>query len=160
MRAVVLESYGGTEVLTIKDVPDPVPGPEEVLVQIHSTALNRADLLQRMGFYPGPPMEHEIPGMEFAGTVTAVGERVAARQVGDEVMGIVGGGAYAEKLTVHERQTMLVPSSVGLADAAAIPEVWITAFDALVAQSGLTSGMTAPMSEFGPFCPNCSDCTR
>ena len=143
MRAVVLESYGGTEVLTIKDVPDPVPGPEEVLVQVHSTALNRADLLQRMGFYPGPAMEHEIPGMEFAGTVTAVGERVTGRSVGDEVMGIVGGGAYAEQLTVHERQTMLVPSSVGLADAAAIPEVWITAFDALVAQSGLTSGMTA-----------------
>ena len=143
MRAVVLESYGGTEVLTIRDVPDPVPGPEEVLVAVHSTALNRADLLQRMGFYPGPPMDHEIPGMEFAGTVTAVGERVAGRQVGDEVMGIVGGGAYAEQLTVHERQTMLVPSSVGLADAAAIPEVWITAFDALVAQSGLTSGMTA-----------------
>lgn len=143
MRAVVLESYGGTEVLTIKDVPGPVPGPEEVLVQVHSTALNRADLLQRMGFYPGPAMEHEIPGMEFAGTVTAVGERVTGRSVGDEVMGIVGGGAYAEQLTVHERQTMLVPSSVGLADAAAIPEVWITAFDALVAQSGLTSGMTA-----------------
>ncbi|MEM7285104.1 MAG: NAD(P)H-quinone oxidoreductase [Actinomycetota bacterium] len=143
MRAVVLESYGGTEVLTIKDVPEPAPGPEEVLVQVHSTALNRADLLQRMGFYPGPPMEHEIPGMEFAGRVTAVGERVAGRSVGDEVMGIVGGGAYAEQLAVHERQTMLVPSSVGLADAAAIPEVWITAFDALVAQSGLTSGMTA-----------------
>ena len=143
MRAVVLESYGGTEVLTIEDVPDPVPGPEEVLVRVHATALNRADLLQRMGFYPGPPMAHEIPGMEFAGTVTAVGERVAGRSVGDEVMGIVGGGAYAEQLTVHERQTMTVPSSVGLADAAAIPEVWITAFDALVAQSGLTSGMTA-----------------
>ncbi len=143
MRAVVLESYGGTEVLTIRDVPDPVAGPEEVLVQVHSTALNRADLLQRMGFYPGPAMEHEIPGMEFAGTVTAVGERVTGRSVGDEVMGIVGGGAYAEQLTVHERQTMPVPSSVGLADAAAIPEVWITAFDALVAQSGLTSGMTA-----------------
>lgn len=143
MRAVVLESYGGTEVLTIRDVPEPVPGPEEVVVQVHSTALNRADLLQRMGFYPGPPMEHEIPGMEFAGTVSAVGERVSMRSVGDEVMGIVGGGAYAEQLAVHERQTMAVPTSVGLADAAAIPEVWITAFDALVAQSGLTSGMTA-----------------
>jgi NADPH2:quinone reductase len=143
MRAVVLESYGGTEVLTIRDVPAPVPGPEEVLVQVHSTALNRADLLQRMGFYPGPPMEHEIPGMEFAGMVTAVGERVTERAIGDEVMGIVGGGGYAEQLTVHERQTMAVPTSVGLADAAAIPEVWITAFDALVVQSGLTSGLTA-----------------
>lgn len=143
MRAVVLESYGGPEVLTIREVPEPVAGPEEVLVEVHSTALNRADLLQRMGFYPGPDMEHEIPGMEFAGTITAIGERVTGRAVGDEVMGIVGGGAYAQQLAVHERQTMMIPTSVGLADAAAIPEVWITAFDALVAQGGLTSGRTA-----------------
>jgi len=88
-------------------------------------------------------MEHEIPGMEFAGTVAAVGERVSAFSIGDEIMGIVGGGAYAEVLTVHERQALPVPKSVGLDDAAAIPEVWITAFDALVAQSGLTSGLTA-----------------
>lgn len=143
MRAVVLESYGGPEVLGLKEVPDPTPAPEEVLVRVRATALNRADLLQRMGFYPGPAMAHEIPGMEFAGTVSAVGERVETRSVGDEVMGIVGGGAYAEQLTVHERQTMVVPVSVGLDDAAAIPEVWITAFDALVAQAGLTSGRTA-----------------
>ncbi len=143
MRAVVLETHGGPEVLTIRDVPDPVPGPEEVLVDVRATALNRADLLQRMGLYPGPPMEHEIPGMEFAGTVVEVGDRVRDLLLGDQVMGIVGGGAYAERLTVHERQTMAVPQSVGLDDAAAIPEVWITAFDALVVQAGLTSGRTA-----------------
>ncbi len=143
MRAVVLENHGGPEVLTIRDVPEPVPGPDEVLVQVRATALNRADLLQRMGLYPGPPMDHEIPGMEFAGTVAQVGERVRDRAVGDQVMGIVGGGAYAEKLTVHERQTMPVPASVGIDDASAIPEVWITAFDALVVQAGLTSGRTA-----------------
>ncbi len=143
MRAVVLEDKGGPEVLTVRDVPEPEPGPEEVLVKVRATALNRADLLQRMGFYPGPPMEHEIPGMEFSGTVVGVGSRVAERSVGDEVMGIVGGAAYAEQLAVHERQVMNVPSSVDLADAAAIPEVWITAFDALVAQGGLTSGLTA-----------------
>ena len=143
MRAVVLEDKGGPEVLTVRDVPEPEPGPEEVLVKVRATALNRADLLQRMGFYPGPPMEHEIPGMEFSGTVVGVGSRVAERSVGDEVMGIVGGAAYAEQLAVHERQVMNVPSSVDLADAAAIPEVWISAFDALVAQGGLTSGLTA-----------------
>ena len=143
MRAVVLEDKGGPEVLTVRDVPEPEPGPEEVLVKVRATALNRADLLQRMGFYPGPPMEHEIPGLEFSGTVVGVGSRVADRSVGDEVMGIVGGAAYAEQLAVHERQVMNVPSSVDLADAAAIPEVWITAFDALVAQGGLTSGLTA-----------------
>lgn len=143
MQAVVLHEYGGTDVLRLETVARPEPGPEELLVEVRATALNRADLLQRMGFYPGPPMPQEIPGMEFAGTVTAVGERVQAHAVGDEVMGIVGGGAYAEFLTVHEHQALSVPSTVSLADAAAIPEVWITAFDALVAQSGLTSGRVA-----------------
>jgi len=143
MRAVTLSEYGGPEVLTLTDVPDPAMGPEEVLVAVRATALNRADLLQRMGFYPGPPAEFEIPGMEFAGTVVSTGERVGTLSPGDDVMGIVGGGAYAELLAVHERQTMPIPESVGLADAAAIPEVWITAFDALVVQGGLTSGRTA-----------------
>ena len=136
----MLESYGGPEVLTIRDVPDPVPGPEEVQVEVVSTALNRADLSQRRGRYPGPPMDHEIPGMEFSGRVAALGERVRAWAVGDEVIGIVGGGAYAERLVTHERQAMALPASVDLPDGAAIPEVWITAWDALVVQGGLTSG--------------------
>lgn len=136
----MLESYGGPEVLTIRDVPDPVPGPEEVQVEVVATALNRADLSQRRGRYPGPPMDHEIPGMEFSGRVAALGERVRAWAVGDEVIGIVGGGAYAERLVIHERQAMALPASVDLPDGAAIPEVWITAWDALVVQGGLTSG--------------------
>ena len=140
MRAVVLESYGGPEVLTIRDVPDPVAGPEEVLVDVVATAVNRADLLQRMGLYLGPPMLHEIPGLEFAGRVAAVGERVDAAIVGSEVMGIVGGGGYAERVVVPERQLMGVPPVVGLPDAGAVPEVFITAYDALVLQGGLTAG--------------------
>jgi NADPH:quinone reductase len=140
MRAVVLEDHGGPEVLVIRDVPEPEPGAEEVRVALTATALNRADVLQRMGFYPGPPMALEIPGMEFAGTVEAVGERVTAWSVGDEVMGIVGGGAYAEQLCVHERQCMPVPEGLALADAAAVPEVFLTAYDALVWQGGLTTG--------------------
>ncbi|MFN8039082.1 MAG: NAD(P)H-quinone oxidoreductase [Acidimicrobiales bacterium] len=143
MRAVVLSTYGGPEVLELLEVPDPVPGPEEVVVAVAATALNRADLLQRRGFYPGPAMEHEVPGMELAGVVVERGERATAWEVGDHVMGIVGGGAYAERIAVHERQLLPVPASVPLADAAAIPEVWITAFDALVVQGGLTSGRTA-----------------
>ncbi|WCO68643.1 NAD(P)H-quinone oxidoreductase [Iamia majanohamensis] len=145
MRAVVLTDHGDPDVLTLTEVPTPEPGPEEVLVAVRATALNRADLLQRKGFYPepGPPREHEIPGMELAGTVVEVGPRVSLWEVGDEVMGIVGGGAYAEHIAVHERQLLAVPPEVGLADAAAIPEVWITAFDALVLQGGLTSGATA-----------------
>jgi putative PIG3 family NAD(P)H quinone oxidoreductase len=143
MRAVVLEQYGGPEVLQVREVPDPLPGPEEVVVDVVATALNRADLLQRRGLYPGPPMAHEIPGMELAGRVRSVGERVRAVAVGDEVMAIVGGGAYAERIAVHERQLMAVPAAVALADATAIPEVFLTAYDALVVQGGLTGGRVA-----------------
>ncbi len=145
MRAVVLEDHGDPDVLTLAEVPDPEPGPEEVVVGVVATALNRADLLQRRGFYPepGPPRAHEIPGMELAGRVVARGERALAWEVGAEVMGIVTGGAYAERIAVHERQLLPVPTSVGVADAAAIPEVWITAWDALVVQGGLTSGRCA-----------------
>jgi len=149
MKAVVLTAYGDLDVLTIAEVADPVPGPEEVLVDIVATALNRADLLQRRGLYPSPPLAGftppapEIPGMEFSGRVAALGERVTSWSVGDEVMGIVGGGSYSERLVIHERQLMHIPTTVSVEDAAAIPEVWITAFDALVAQGGLSSGRTA-----------------
>lgn len=143
MQAIVLEAHGGPEVLTMREVPDPVPGPEEIRVELVASAVNRADVLQRMGFYPGPPMAHEIPGMEFAGRVAEVGERVVDWDVGDEVMGIVGGGAYAEQLCVHERQAMPVPAGLALADAAAVPEVFLTAWDALVWQGGLRSGGVA-----------------
>jgi putative PIG3 family NAD(P)H quinone oxidoreductase len=141
MRAVVLRSHGGPESLTIEEVPDPVAGPEEVVVRVRSTALNRADLLQTMGLYPNPrPAAVEIPGLEFSGTVQSMGERVTMWKLGDEVMGIEAGGAYAELIATHERQLMRVPESVGVADAAAIPEVFLTAWDALVLQGGLTSG--------------------
>ncbi|MCU0272417.1 MAG: NAD(P)H-quinone oxidoreductase [Acidimicrobiales bacterium] len=143
MRAVVLEEKGGPEVLRVREVPAPRPGPEEVVVEVVATALNRADLLQRRGFYPGPPMAHEIPGLELAGRVAELGERVSGWSVGDPVMGIVGGGGYAERIAVHERQLLAVPPSVPLADAGGIPEVFITAWDALVLQGGLTSGRWA-----------------
>lgn len=149
MRAVVLSEYGDLDVLRVTDVVDPVPGPEEVLVEVVATALNRADLLQRRGLYPSPPLAGfvlpapEIPGMEFSGFVVACGDRVDRWSVGDAVMGIVGGGGYADRLVVHADQVLAVPSTVPVADAAAIPEVWITAFDALVVQGGLTSGRTA-----------------
>lgn len=144
MRAVVLRSYGGPEALTIEDIPDPVVGPEEVLVDIRATALNRADTLQRRGLYPNPyPEAHEVPGLEFAGTVAQVGTRVRQWKPGDHVMAITGGGAYAERIAMHERQLLAVPARVGLDDAAAIPEVYLTAWDALVVQGGLTSGRWA-----------------
>lgn len=144
MRAVVLRDHGGPEVLVITESADPAPGPEEVLVRVHATALNRADLLQRMGMYPNPfPADDEIPGLEFAGEVISCGPRVTVWRPGDRVMGIVSGGAYAEKLVIHERQAMEVPAGMAWTDAAAIPEVFITAWDALVVQGGLTSGRWA-----------------
>ena len=144
MRAVVLREHGGPEVLVITESADPVPGPEEVLVRVHATALNRADLLQRMGMYPNPfPADDEIPGLEFAGEVVSCGPRVLMWRPGDRVMGIVSGGAYAEKLVIHERQAMEVPAGMTWTEAAAIPEVFITAWDALVVQGGLTSGRWA-----------------
>ena len=143
MRAVVITAHGGPEVLQVQDVPEPVPGPEEVLVDVVTSALNRADTLQRRGLYPGPPSEHEIPGLEFAGRVAAVGQRVTEHAVGDAVMGIVGGGGYAERVAVHQRQAMAVPDALGLDAAGAFCEVYITAWDALVRQGGLTTGRWA-----------------
>jgi putative PIG3 family NAD(P)H quinone oxidoreductase len=144
MRAVVLRSHGGPDVLQFEDVASPVIGEQDILVTVAATALNRADLLQRMGFYPNPfPSGPEIPGLEFAGTVAAIGEKVTAWSIGDRVMGITSGGAYAEQLAIHERQAMAVPSGTALKDAAGIPEVFITAWDALVVQGGLTSGRWA-----------------
>ena len=144
MRAVVLRSHGGPEVLTIEHVDDPVAAPDEVLIQVAATALNRADLLQRMGLYPDPRRRPvEIPGMEFAGTVVSVGDRVTMWSAGDRVMGIDAGGAYAERIAVHERQLLAVPDNLDLVHAAAIPEVFLTAWDALVLQGGLTSGRWA-----------------
>ena len=144
MRAVVLRSHGGPDVLQFEDVASPIIGEQDILVTVAATALNRADLLQRMGFYPNPfPSGPEIPGLEFAGTVAAIGEKVTAWSIGDRVMGITSGGAYAEQLSIHERQAMAVPSGVSLHDAAGIPEVFITAWDALVVQGGLTSGRWA-----------------
>jgi NADPH2:quinone reductase len=142
MRAVVIPEYGGVEVLKVLEVPDPSPGPEEVVVDVVASAMNRADMLQRLGLYPapGPKPEFEIPGLEFSGRVAATGSRVTGCSVGDEVMGIVGGGALAEQVVTHERMLQRVPQSVPLADAAAIPEVFMTAHDALVSQGGLRSG--------------------
>jgi len=144
VRAVVLTEFGGPEVLRIAEVPAPAPGPEEVVVAVRATALNRADLLERMGLYPNPfPSQHQIPGLEFAGVVESIGERVRDWKPGEAVMGIVSGGGYAEKLTIHERQAIRVPHGISVNDAAAIPEVFLTAWDALVVQGGLTSGRTA-----------------
>lgn len=141
MKAVRITKPGGPEVLRIEEVPTPMPGPSELLVRVHATGLNRADLLQCMGMYPPPPdAPPDIPGLEYAGEVVAVGARVQRFQVGDRVMGLVGGGGFAELTLTHEREALPIPTGLDFSQAAAIPEAYATAFDALVLQADLRPG--------------------
>src|SRR5580692_11001000 len=122
MQAIVVTRPGGPEVLELREVPDPVVARGEVRVRIRATAVNRADLLQRAGFYPAPPgSPADIPGLEFAGEVDALGEGAIGWKEGDRVFGLAGGGTYAERIVVHPRALARVPRDLGWADAAAIP---------------------------------------
>lgn len=138
MRAVVIARPGGPEVLELRERPRPTAGAGEILVRIRATALNRADLLQRQGRYPAPHgWPQDIPGMEYAGEVVELGRGVQRWREGDRVMGIAGGGTYAEYVVVHERAAAAIPSVLSFSDAAAVPEAFITAHDALVTQAGV-----------------------
>ena len=141
MRAVVITRGGGPEVLELDERPTPEPGPGEILVRVHASALNRADLLQRQGHYPAPPgAPADIPGMEYAGEVAVLGPGVQEWREGDRVFGIVGGGSYAEYLVTDAKAAARVPSRLSWVDAGAVPEAFITAHDALVTQAGMTAG--------------------
>ncbi len=144
MRAVVITEPGGPEVLAIRDLPDPPPpGGDQVLVRVRAAGLNRADLLQRRGQYPAPPgFPTDIPGMEFAGEVESAGPSVLRWKPGSRVMGITGGGAQAGYVLVSEGSLAEVPDSLDWIEAAALPEVFITAHDALFTQAGLQLGET------------------
>ena len=143
MRAVVITRPGGPEVLEIVERPRPDPGLNQVRIRVVASALNRADISQRLGRYPAPPgSPSDIPGLEYAGVIDSCGESAAMWQAGDEVMGITGGGAHAEYLCVHEREVMRAPSRVPLEHAAAIPEVFATAYDALFGRLQLRPGET------------------
>jgi putative PIG3 family NAD(P)H quinone oxidoreductase len=138
MRAVFITGAGGPEVLDLRDVETPVPPMHHVLVRVRATALNRADLLQRRGAYPAPPdAPADIPGLEFAGEVAALGPGVREWREGDRVFGIVGGGAHAEYVLSPARTLAPVPKNLEWADAAAVPEAFITAHDALVTLAAL-----------------------
>jgi len=150
MRAVVITEFGGPEVLRVQEVERPQAGPKEILVRVRASGLNRADLIQRVGKYPAPPgSPRDIPGLEYSGTVEAVGPDVTLWKKGDRVMGIVGGGGYAEFVVVHERTGVRVPAGVGTEDAGAIPEVFMTAFDALFLQMKLSEGETVLIHAVG-----------
>ena len=140
MRAVVMEGRGGPEVLRLQDVPEPSLGPGLIRVRVKAAGLNRADLLQRMGVYGGGGNGPEVPGLEFAGVVEELGEGVTAHHEGDRVFGIVSGGAQAEVVVVPERGAVRVPDNLDDVAAAAVPEAFVTAHDALFAQGGLRAG--------------------
>jgi putative PIG3 family NAD(P)H quinone oxidoreductase len=127
--------------LEVREHPDPVPGTGEVLVRVRAAGLNGGDMMQLRGLYPAPPgFPPDIPGMELAGEVLAVGPGAERFSEGERVMAIVGGGAQAELATVNERVLMPVPEGLGWAAAGGLPEVFTTAHDAIVAQAGLLSG--------------------
>ena len=141
MKAVVIARPGGPEVLELHEVATPEPGRGEVRVRVRATAVNRADLLQRMGAYPAPPdAPADIPGLEFAGEIDALGDAAGDWKVGDRVFGLCGGGAYAEALVAHGRALARMPDQLSFTDAAAVPEAFITAWDAMVTQARLAAG--------------------
>src|SRR3989442_2261516 len=141
MRAITIVSFGGVEGLEIRDVADaPRATADRVRVRVRAAGLNRADILQRLGRYPAPPgYSQEIPGLEFAGEVESIGEEVRSWKVGDRVFGIIGGGGQADFVTLSENHLARIPDNLSWTEAAAAPEGFMTAHDALFTQCG---GMT------------------
>ena len=142
MRAVIATESGGPEVLALADVPDPAAGTGEVVVDVVASAVNRADLLQRQGFYPPPKGASDILGLECSGTVSSVGSDVQHWQVGDEVCALLTGGGYAEKVVVPAGQLMPLPDGIDLVTAAALPEVACTVWSNVFMVAGLRPGET------------------
>ena len=150
MKAVIITKPGGPEVLEIQARPVPAPRSGQLLVRVHASALNRADLLQREGHYPAPAgSPADIPGMEFAGEIAEIGDGVSRWRVGDRVFGIVGGGANAEYLIADAESVAQIPDNLSWVEAAAIPEAFITAYDALVTQAGVATGETVLIHAVG-----------
>ena len=150
MRAIAITKPGGPEVLSLVERPLPEPSRGEVRVRVRATAVNRADLLQRMGNYPAPAdAPADIPGLEIAGEVEALGPGVERLRVGDRVFGLVGGGGYADAVTSHARALAKIPDTMSFEDAAAVPEAFITAHAANITQCGLRSGETLLISAAG-----------
>ncbi len=142
MKAVTIKEAGGPEVLEWTEVEDPSPGPGEVVIDVVAGALNRADVMQRMGLYPVPEGASPYPGLEVSGRISAIGEGVTSRQVGDEVCALLTGGGYAQKVAVPAGQLFTIPKGIGLAEAAALPEAVATVWSNIVMTAGLKEGET------------------
>lgn len=151
MRAIVIAGRGGTEVLEIREVPAPEPRGDQIRVRVRACALNRADLMQARGMYPAPPgAPADIPGLEYAGEVDAIGpDATGPLKVGDRVFGIVGGGGQAEYVLTHERMAVPIPGNLDFVQAAAVPEAFLTAHDALTARGRLAPGESALIHAVG-----------
>jgi putative PIG3 family NAD(P)H quinone oxidoreductase len=149
-RAVIIDGKGDVDVLRIGTTDVREPGHDELLVEVAASAVNRADTLQRRGFYPAPKGAiANVPGLEYAGTVVRAGAGVTDFEPGDRVMGVVAGGGMATHLVVHAREALRVPSALGFEQAAAVPEVFLTAFDAMFMQASLALGQTVLVHAVG-----------
>ncbi|MEO3830309.1 NAD(P)H-quinone oxidoreductase [Actinomadura sp. B10D3] len=142
MHAIVIREPGDADVLEWTPVPDPAPKPGEVLIEVAASAVNRADTMQRLGFYPPPPGAPPYPGLEVSGRIAELGADVTGLAVGDEVCALLSGGGYAERVTVPAGQVLPVPRGVDVVDAAGLPEVACTVFSNVVMLGGLREGET------------------
>ena len=140
MHAITIREPGGPEVLSWEKVPDPTPGPGEVIVDVAATAGNRADLLQRQGLYPPPPGASEILGLECSGTISSVGAAISLDRIGEKVTALLSGGGYGQRVAVPIGQVMSVPTGIGLVEAAALPEVACTVWSNLDMSANLSEG--------------------
>ena len=142
MQVITFDTPGGPQVLKLTQAPGPIPAPEQILVRVHASALNRADTPQRQGNYPPPPGESAILGLELAGEVEVLGSAVTNIAVGDRVFGLVGGGGYAEKAVIDARMAMPIPDGWSFTEAAAVPEVYFTAQETIFTLGSLKQGET------------------
>ncbi len=142
MKAIVDKKENKMPLLLWEEVPDIKYNPEEVLVDVKATAVNRADLLQALGLYPPPPGESELLGLEMAGVIAAIGDAVRGRQIGDRVLALLPGGGYSQQAAVHHQMLIQLPTGWSFIEGAAIPEVWLTAFINLFIEGALKSGET------------------
>src|SRR5258708_2261560 len=149
MTAIVIRSPGGPDMLEPQERPVPPPGEHEVLVKIAAAGVNRPDVMQRKGLYPPPPDATDIPGLEIAGEVVALGAKVERWKLGDKVMGLLIGGGYAQFCPVHESHALPIPQNLSLVEAAAIPETIFTVWHNVFERGALKAGET-PLVHGGP----------
>lgn len=140
MRAIAITEPGGPEVLALSEIPDPRPGFGEVLIRVHAAGINRADIVQRQGFYPPPPGAPDTPGLEVAGEITAVGEGVDSWMAGDRVCALLSGGGYAEQAVAAAAECLPIPSSMSFEEAAGLPETVLTVWSNVMQRAAIQPG--------------------